>query len=86
MWSYSDIQIKSLYNYRKNEEKKSLSSPSTVIKMLTSLSLISANNGSTLETLDFITKLYYSIIFVYYTSLHYIMLVYIRQNNLNLRK
>ena len=52
MWSYSDIQIKSLYNYRKNEEKKSLSSPSTVIKMLTSLSLISANNGSTLETLD----------------------------------
>ena len=86
MWSYSDIQIKSLYNYRKNEEKKSLSSPSTVIKMLTSLSLISANNGSTLETLDFVTMLYYSIIFVYYTSLHYIMLVYIRQNNLNLRK
>ena len=33
-------------------KKKSLSSPSTVIKMLTSLSLISANNGSTLETLD----------------------------------
>ena len=33
-------------------KKKSLSRPSTVIKMLTSLSLISANNGSTLETLD----------------------------------
>ena len=61
-------------------KKKSLSSPSTVIKMLTSLSLISANNGSTLETLDLITMLYYNIIIVYYSSLHYIMLLYISQN------
>ena len=77
-----DIQIRIIVKMK----KKSLSSPSTVIKMLTSLSLISANNGSTLETLDLITMLYYNTIIVYYASLHYIMLLYISQNYLNLRK